>query len=61
MTIRKNGFEYQYDDIDGSVLYVKNSSDLEMWFDKDEQLIKARWKDGYQQQYANGKIVSFGY
>lgn len=29
---------------------------LEMWFDENEELIRARWANGYEQEYKDGKI-----
>lgn len=36
-------------------------TNIEMWFDETEKLIRARWKNGYEQQYDNGKLIKFGY
>lgn len=60
MTIEKDGFVFKYD-VNGNVIYAKNPNHIEMWFDETEKLIKARWKNGYGQQYDNGKLIKFGY
>lgn len=58
MTIKKNGFIYKYD-FNGKVKYIKNPNNLQMWFNKNENLIKARWANGYEQKYdGKGHITS---
>ena len=51
--INKNGYRYEYDQ-NGKIMYIKNPDGLEMWFNKDENLIRAKWENGYEQIYNNG-------
>ena len=55
--INKNGYHCEYDQ-NGKIMYIKNPDDLEMWFNKDEDLIKSNWKDGFVQTYHNGIVTT---
>lgn len=54
----RNGYCYGFDKYN-RIVYIKNPNNLEMWLDDNEKLVRAKWKDGYEQLYQNDLVTTF--